>query len=69
MDYNMDKQTGEAVVALARKLYLHYCAEKKFNPRPYPWSPLWAMEYAQIAINAYGFDEDGLEDLQKEVMA
>ena len=62
-----DQDTGKAIVALARKLYLHYCEEKKFNARPYPWSPLWAMEYAQIAVDAYGFDEDGLNDLLEEV--
>jgi len=61
------KKNGEAMVALARKLYLHYCKEKAFNPRQYPWSPLWAMEYAQIAVDAYGFDDEGYEDLLKEI--
>lgn len=58
---------GRAVVALARRFYLHYCGEKGWNPRPWPWSPLWAMEYARVAVDAYGYDDEGLSALEGEV--
>ena len=62
-----DTDLDLAVTALARKLYLHYCHEKGFNPYPYPWAPRWAMDYSRIAVDAYGFDTEGLDDLVSEV--
>lgn len=56
-----------AVTALARALYLHYCEEKSFNPYPWPWAPRWAMDYARIAVGAYGYDENGLDELTEYV--
>lgn len=54
---------GEAVAALSRVLYLHYCKEKGFDPYPAPWSPRWAMDYARIAISTFGYDESDLNEL------
>jgi hypothetical protein len=58
---------SSAVVTLARKFYMHYCNEKKWDPRPYPWSPLWAMEYAAIAVECYGYEDDHLDALIHEL--
>lgn len=62
-----DDDIDRAVGALARRLYMHYCEEKNFDPYPAPWAPRWAMDYARIAVDALGFDTDGLEELTSAV--
>ena len=67
MPTTTDQEADQAVSSLARALYLHYCQEKGFDPYPAPWAPRWAMDYARIAVDAYGFDDEGLSDLSKRV--
>lgn len=67
MSVSTDHEVDQAVSALARALYLHYCKEKGFDPYPAPWAPRWAMDYSRIAVDAYGFDEDGLSELTQRV--
>ena len=67
MSVSTDHEVDQAVSALARALYLHYCKEKGFDPYPAPWAPRWAMDYARIAVDAYGFDEAGLTELVEQV--
>lgn len=62
-----DVSRDEAVAVLARKIYLHYCTEKGFDPFPYPWVPRWAIDYAGIAVSAYGFEDDDVAVLKAEV--
>lgn len=62
-----DQDVNQAVSALARKFYLFYCEEKSFEPYASPWAPRWAMDYARIAVDALGFDTDGLEELTSAV--
>lgn len=63
-----DKEMDEAAVALlARRLYLHYASEKGWEPYAPPWAPRWAMDYARIAVDAYGYDEESLDELRQEL--
>lgn len=63
-----DLDVDQAVVALARRFYMHHVAHKGYtDPRPYPWAPLWALDYAKIAVETYGFDQDGLDELLQQL--
>jgi hypothetical protein len=62
-----DEMDEKAVALLARRLYLHYAAEKKWDPYPAPWAPRWAMDYARIAVDSYGYDEQALDELRQEL--
>lgn len=65
MTSNEHDDDGQAISLLARLMYMHYCTEKGFDPYPAPWSPRWAMDYARIAVGAYGYDERGLDELRQ----
>ena len=67
MSVTAEAEVNQAVSALARAMYLHYCQEKDWSPYPAPWVPRWAMDYARIAVDAYGFDEVGLTELVEQV--
>jgi hypothetical protein len=54
---------------LARAMYVHYCGEKSFDPYSAPWVPRWASDYARIAVEAYGFDDEGVQELSHELTA
>jgi hypothetical protein len=57
----MDKSTDNlASLALARLFYLSYCKHNKYDPKPAPYVPGWALEYAQVSIDAFGYDSDDL---------
>lgn len=62
-----DTDTDLAVHTLARRLYLHYCQVRDFSPHASPYTPPWALDYARLAVKAYGFDQDGLETLMADV--
>lgn len=63
-----DRDVDQAIAALARKFYLHHAQHKGWeNPQPYPWAPLWAIDYARIAVDTFGFDEDGLSELLQDL--
>jgi hypothetical protein len=61
--------TDRAVLMLARAMYVHYCGEKSFDPYSAPWVPRWASDYARIAVEAYGFDDEGVQELSHELTA
>jgi len=63
-----DKEMDEVAIGLlARRLYLHYAQEKDWEPYPPPWAPRWAMDYARIAVESYGYDEQALDELRQEL--
>jgi len=63
-----DKEMDETAIALlARRLYLHYAQEKGWEPYAAPWAPRWAMDYARIAVESYGYDEQALDELRQEL--
>jgi hypothetical protein len=63
-DNEMD---DKAVALLARRLYLHYAQEKNWQPYAAPWAPRWAMDYARIAVQTYGYDEESVDELRQEL--
>lgn len=63
MKINEEMMDQLAVQGLGRVLYLHYCEHRKFDPKPVPYVPGWAVDYARVAIDVLGFDEDGFDDV------
>lgn len=58
----MGKMEREYVKSqLARKFYLAHCAHRGFEPRERVDS--WAYEYAEIAIDTLGYDEQDLANM------
>jgi len=58
----MDAKDQLAVLALGRLMYEKYCDHNRFDGKPAPYVPGWATDYARIAIDAFGYDDDGLDD-------
>ena len=56
-----------AIKTLALAMYLHYCGEKGFTPYPGDWVPRWAMDYATVAVRAYGYEEQAVDELRHQV--
>jgi hypothetical protein len=63
-DNDMD---DKAIALLARRLYLHYAQEKNWEPYAAPWAPRWAMDYARIAVQSYGYEEQAVDELRQEL--
>lgn len=42
---------------LARRMYLAYCAENNRQPHRKQYAPKWARQYADIALDALGYDD------------
>ena len=46
---------------------------RSFTPYGAPWVPKWAVEYARVAVSAYGYDDEALDEaissLRPEVTA
>lgn len=54
----------ECRMALARQFYLHLSTIRKKFPSPAPFAPEWAYDYADIAINYLGADDEALDVLR-----
>lgn len=50
--------------AMARRLYLSYCDMR--GSKPWKNTPAWAREYAEIAVDFLGYDEDLPARLREE---
>lgn len=55
-----------AVQGVGRLIYLQYCGHKHFDPKPLPYVPGWAVDYARVAVDALGFDDDAFNDLMEQ---
>lgn len=54
-----DDRHGDAVVHfLARKFYNAYCDVHGRRPYRDGYVPAWALDYAEIAVEVLGFDDD-----------
>jgi hypothetical protein len=51
---------------LARKFYLRLMKHRGKEPLPAPFAPEWAYEYAAIAHEALGHDEDAIAVLESQ---
>lgn len=56
----------EAVALLARLMYTHFQEHRGKTPRPVPFAPEWAYDYARIAVNYLGVEGDGIEALRED---
>lgn len=65
----MTNQELDAVVqeAMARRLYLSYCEMR--GAKPWKNTPHWAKEYAVIAVDFLGYDDDLPDRLKQEANA
>jgi hypothetical protein len=52
---------------LARVMYMQWCRFKSFDPRPYPYSDAGSRDYASIAVDILGYDDDVIKDLEEVV--
>lgn len=52
---------------LARQFYLSYCMTNDHDPstRPSGYAPNWAHEYASIAVDILGYDDDTIDRLSE----
>ena len=56
----------EAVAMLARMLYVHFNEHRDKAPRPAPFAPEWAYDYARIAVSYLGVEDDSLDALRED---
>jgi hypothetical protein len=64
-----DIERTYVVTRLAREFYVRFCEKKGEQPTMYPpdYSPRWAQDYANTAIDFLGYDDDVLDRLYEEV--
>lgn len=56
----------EATAMLARLLYIHFSEHRGKAPRPAPFAPEWAYDYARIAVGYLGAEDDGIDALRED---
>lgn len=59
----MTRNDQKAVSLLARMLYHYYCKEKGFTPYAPPWVPRWAIDYAELAVQYYGYTDEAVDEI------
>lgn len=52
---------------LARLMYLVYCRHNGSNPFHGDYVPAWALDYAQVAVEVLGYDEEGVSSLSEQL--
>lgn len=73
MSIATEDHTREQVIdLLARIMYAHYCERRGtsvFQRKSGKYVPAWARDYAAVAVDWLGFDEDPqlVEDMREEV--
>lgn len=56
----------EATAMLARMMYVHHQEFRDKDPRPVPFAPEWAYDYARIAVTYLPVNEDQISDLRSD---
>lgn len=56
----------EAAAMLARMLYVHFSEHREKPPRPAPFAPEWAYDYARIAVSYLGVEDDAIDALRED---
>lgn len=50
---------------LARAMYLRWCEHKGFNPKPGMYADAGSMDYARVAVDILGYDQNAIDHLLK----
>lgn len=58
--------TDQVTAALARMIYVHYRAYNNKEPRAVPFAPLWAYDYADIAVAYLGIESADLDAIKED---
>lgn len=56
----------EAIAMLARFMYVHFQEHRGKSPRPAPFAPEWAYDYARIAVSYLGVEDDAIDALRED---
>ena len=60
----VDTEEREVRYLLGRELYMNLCEHKGFKPRPHPYIDPAMNEYANIAVNMLGYDDEAIARLK-----
>ncbi len=50
---------------LARAMYLRWCEHKGFDPRAGMYADAGSMDYARVAVDILGYDQNAIDHLLK----
>lgn len=53
-----------ARLLLSRAMYHKWCSFKNVKPRPWPYVDAGSQDYAAVAIDLLGYDDDGINELE-----
>ena len=62
----MDEET-QVQYMLARVLYERFCEFKKFTPRDEPYVDPAMLDYASIAVDMLGYDQNSIDRLERRI--
>lgn len=48
---------------VARAMYLRWCEHKGFNPKPGMYADAGSMDYARVAVDILGYDQNAIDHL------
>ena len=48
---------------LARAMYLRWCEHKGFDPKPGMYADAGSMDYARVAVDILGYDQNAIDHL------
>jgi hypothetical protein len=49
---------------LARIMYLQWCKYKGYTPRTFPYVDAGSRDYAGIAVDTLGYDDDSIAEME-----
>jgi hypothetical protein len=58
--------TDQVTAALARMIYVHYREHNNKDPRAAPFAPLWAYDYAGIAVAYLGIESADIDAIKED---
>ena len=64
---DFDNKAEDAYVTglLARAMYLRWCEDKGFDPRPGNYADAGSIDYAKVAVDILGYDQNAIDYLLK----
>ena len=64
-DFNNKAEDAYVTGLLARAMYLRYCEHKGFQPSPGAYADPGSWDYAKVAVDALGYDQNAIDYLLK----